>query len=196
MPVITLQPDGEFGTPAWIPKGGGTNDVEVQEGVDNEDDTATENTGARNDIDILELDATPGDFSVAVDYQIRTFAKHEGLVDDTSVNLLVRVTDAGVDIDANQDTLNITGAGGTYAGFNGAVRTNTDAQAAWDGYEIEYQANLVTSGMPDDVTWHLTAIEVIVNYDLATGVAQDFEQLPNQPQRVSIGVVPSGPGPL
>ena len=195
MAVITLQPNAD-NTANWIAAAAGDNNVEVQEGVDNEDDTITENTGSRNDIDILELDATPGDFDVAVDYQIRTFAKHEGFVDDTSVNLLTRVTDGGVDIDVNQDTLNITAADGVYTGFNGAVRTNTDTAAEWDVYEIEYQANLVSSGMPDEITWHLTAIEVIVNYDLAP-TGGDGTDMPwpgaAQPVQISIGVVPSGP---
>jgi hypothetical protein len=194
MAIITLQPATDFSA-AWVPKGGGTNAAEVQEGVSAHDDTATENTAARNDTDQLELDDTPGDFGDAIDYQISCVILQSGQVDDT-VNVLTQITAVGSAVDAFQDTHDIS-ATTSYTEFNGAVRTNTDAAAAWDGYEIEYDANLTTSGMPDEVTWAITAIEVVVNYDEAAA-GGDGTDIPypraEEPLRFRVRVVPSGPG--
>jgi hypothetical protein len=107
--------------------------------------------------------------------------------------VLAQITDAGVAIDAFQDTFDITSTG-SYTTFTGTTRSNTAAASAWDGYEVEYDANLNASGMPDAVTWFITAIEVIVNYDVtATLTHPEWEQPVNQPVRTKLGVVASGP---
>ncbi len=165
MAVVTLDPNADR-TANWTPKGAGLNNVEVDEGVDAHDSGNTENTtGGNNNSDILELDATPGDFDVAIDYKIRIVIKESGRIDDAPA-IHTRITDVSSAIDGNEDDFALTGVT-TYTVKEGTVRTNTDAKSAWDGYEVRYQFHTHASGMPDGTTAFVTAVEVVVNYDVA-----------------------------
>ena len=88
MPLVILKPDGDGTNINWVPKGGGTNFSEVDEGRASEDGDATENslhpeTGFDpTNGDFYTLDATPGDFDVAIDAQVKAHAHATGVVDD------------------------------------------------------------------------------------------------------------------
>ena len=197
MPATTRQPNGDGTIIEWSPDVG-ANFEEVNEGVSTPDDATSEVTsdgGNNTKDDFYEIQNMPGDFGDAVDFKVRVRGFQTGRVDDTpAIDTRIFESDESTAIGTlnSHDVTSVT----SFQTFEGAVDANTDDAATWNARKIHLEAQNSASGMADEITWTVTAIEVLLNYDVATGVAQDFEQLPNQPQRVSVGVVPSGPGPL
>lgn len=169
MATIRLKPVANGTGIAWTAVGGGIQAEKVDEGVDTPDDTGsevTENTNGLDD-DNYTMDDTPGDFDVAIDVDLQLRGFQTGRVDDTCLLSAFVVSSDEATVQAAGDAHNVD-AVTSYTTFTDASpQANTDSAAAWDGYRIRLRKNKTSSGMPDSVTFTVTAVDVVVNYDVA-----------------------------
>ncbi len=210
MALTTRQPATPDGTTtdynALFPTTPTTHFDKVDEGIHPtppppDDGTATTgtwvgSTGNNTVNDFWNMEDMPGDFGDAVDFKITQRTEISGVVDDT-VSFLANIFNAAESAAIGTGFSSSFGNHAWSTSTHSAV-ANTDSATLWDGYKFRSQLNRSNSGMPDELTTRITAMEVDINYDVSTG--GDGTDMPwqegNQPQPVSIGVVPSGPGAL
>jgi hypothetical protein len=140
----------------------------TDEGTASHDGDTTYAKAAASNAGRMELTATPGDFDVATNYQIKIVAKNVGGVDDTFA-IDTFIMNAGSTIDGNSDPHTIPNGTGTYALYTGTQRTNTAAKAAWDDYEVQLTPSRTSSGMADTYDVRVTAIDVDLVYTAVAG---------------------------
>lgn len=165
MPATTLVPDGSHTLNNWT-NGGGQNDDKVDEGVSTPDDANTEIHSDPNDQDEYTLGPTPGDFDVAVDFKLRGRGHESGMVDDVEIGMVLSIRTAAGGLIGAEETMGFVNDS-SYATREGAVQGNTDDKTTWDGYIFRMVSFQQTTGMPDAAEIFVTAVEVLVNYDVA-----------------------------
>ena len=174
MPETTRVPDGDGTTLQLTALGGGSHFEEVNEGIGATDDASSKIDNASNNStrsDFLDFEDMPGDFGVAVDVAVNMRSQIAGVVDDT--------VDCRVDIfSADESTLIetcVTLAGDhSWATTNGSAQANTDSLALWNGYKVRCQMFRSNSGMPDSILMEISTVDIVINYDVAGAVDEEF----------------------
>lgn len=164
MAVVTVVPDGDGTTLQLTPTTESDHFDEVDEGISGADDgdTTLETTAGDIEEDFLTLEAMPGDFDTAIDFQITVRTQVAGVVDDT--------VQQRVELFESDETTNLGGIAGifnnhSWTNSSGSVTADSASKAAWDTRKIRLRAHKSSSGMPDATTREFTAVEVVINYD-------------------------------
>ncbi len=168
----------------------------VDEGISGADDGTTTLLTTNNNTsdDFLQIEDMPTDFGDAIDFIITARTQITGVVDDV-ISALSQVFES-------TETANVGNNSGlagnhTWTDTSASNSINTENKATWNTHKIRLRASRSNTGMPDDVTIEFTAVEVVINYDVATG--GDGTDIPylevEQPRKIVIKVVASGPRP-
>ncbi len=184
MATTTRLPDADGITNNWVPLGGGDNFEEVNEGVGAADDGTSEVTEDTNgtDQDHYTMEDVPGDFGTAntVDHRLRAF--QSGRVDDATEIILQVVNAAEDTVIVSGDAHDVNAITSYTTLTDSTPPSNSDGATAWDGYRFRLQKAKSASGMPDSVTFFCTAVEVLIDYDIASNDDQEFAATESGPE--------------